>query len=218
MLGFSILVIIAYSLLVSGLCIAIASKSKTFKEAQSALTPLTFISFFPGMIAFMMGITTTPILSIVPFLNFTLIFTDINNVTAKVQHTTSDSNERVALKGSILVVEDNPVNQKLLVIFLEKAGFNVTVASNGQEAVDIIKNNREFNVIFMDIHMPVMDGVSATKLIREMGVELPIIALTANVIKEDVDKFLANGMNDYIAKPINFDKLQEILLEYSTKA
>ena len=124
----------------------------------------------------------------------------------------------MALKGSILVVEDNPVNQKLLVIFLEKAGFNVTVASNGQEAVDIIKNNREFNVIFMDIHMPVMDGVSATKLIREMGVELPIIALTANVIKEDVDKFLANGMNDYIAKPINFDKLQEILLEYSTKA
>lgn len=149
---------------------------------------------------------------------FKSIFTDINNVTAKVQHTTSDSNERVALKGSILVVEDNPVNQKLLVIFLEKAGFNVTVASNGQEAVDIIKNNREFNVIFMDIHMPVMDGVSATKLIREMGVELPIIALTANVIKEDVDKFLANGMNDYIAKPINFDKLQEILLEYSTKS
>ena len=59
----------------------LASTSKTFKEAQSALTPLTFISFFPGMIAFMMAITTTPILSIVPFLNFTLIFTDINNGT-----------------------------------------------------------------------------------------------------------------------------------------
>ena len=76
---FAIIVIIAYSFFISGLCIAIASTSKTFKEAQSALTPLTFISFFPGMIAFMMGITTTPILSIVPFLNFTLIFTDINN-------------------------------------------------------------------------------------------------------------------------------------------
>ena len=78
---FAIIVIIAYSFFISGLCIAIASTSKTFKEAQSALTPLTFISFFPGMIAFMMGITTTPILSIVPFLNFTLIFTDINNGT-----------------------------------------------------------------------------------------------------------------------------------------
>ena len=78
---FAIIVIIAYSFFISGLCIAIASTSKTFKEAQSALTPLTFISFFPGMIAFMMGITTTPILSIVPFINFTLIFTDINNGT-----------------------------------------------------------------------------------------------------------------------------------------
>ena len=76
---FMTIVIIAYSFFISGLCIAIASTSKTFKEAQSALTPLTFISFFPGMIAFMMGITTTPILSVVPFINFTLIFTDINN-------------------------------------------------------------------------------------------------------------------------------------------
>ena len=78
---FAVIVIIAYSFFISGLCIAIASTSKTFKEAQSALTPLTFISFFPGMIAFMIGVTTTPILSIVPFLNFTLIFTDINNGT-----------------------------------------------------------------------------------------------------------------------------------------
>ncbi len=76
---FAVVVIIAYSFFISGLCIAIASTSKTFKEAQSALTPLTFISFFPGMIAFMMGIGATPVLSIIPFLNFTLIFTDISN-------------------------------------------------------------------------------------------------------------------------------------------
>ena len=81
---FAVIVIIAYSFFISGVCIAIASTSKTFKEAQSALTPLTFISFFPGMIAFMMGITTTPILSLVPFLNFTLLFTDINNGTINV--------------------------------------------------------------------------------------------------------------------------------------
>ena len=76
---FAIIVIIAYSFFISGLCISIASTSKTFKEAQSALTPLTFISFFPGMIAFMVGIETTPLLSIIPFLNFTLLFTDISN-------------------------------------------------------------------------------------------------------------------------------------------
>ena len=74
---YSVIVIIAYSFLISGLCISIASKSKTFKEAQSALTPITFISFFPSMIAFMIEIESSAVLSLVPFLNFTLIFTDI---------------------------------------------------------------------------------------------------------------------------------------------
>ena len=75
---FAVIVIIAYSIFISGLCISVASTSKTFKEAQSALTPLTFISFFPGMIAFMMGVVGTPLLSIIPFLNYTVTFTDIN--------------------------------------------------------------------------------------------------------------------------------------------
>lgn len=74
---FAVIVIVAYAFFVSGLCIAIASTSKTFKEAQSALTPITFISFFPGMVAFMINLTTTPVLSIVPFLNYTMIFMDI---------------------------------------------------------------------------------------------------------------------------------------------
>ena len=73
----AIAIIFAYSFFVSGLCIAIASTSKTFKEAQSALTPLTFISFFPGMIAFMTDIASSPLLSMVPFLNYTMLFTDI---------------------------------------------------------------------------------------------------------------------------------------------
>lgn len=73
----TMIVIIMYSLFISGLCIAVSSMSKTFKEAQSALTPLTFISFFPGMIAFMVGIKTTPVLFLVPFLNFFLILNDI---------------------------------------------------------------------------------------------------------------------------------------------
>lgn len=72
----SVIIIIAYSFFISGLCIAIASSSKTFKEAQSALTPLTFISLFPGMIAFMIGVTGTPLLSMIPFINYTVVFTD----------------------------------------------------------------------------------------------------------------------------------------------
>ena len=74
-----LLIILVYSFFISGLCIAIASKSKTFKEAQSALTPLTFISLFPGMIAFMINITTNNLIALIPFLNMTMIFTDINN-------------------------------------------------------------------------------------------------------------------------------------------
>ena len=74
-----LLIIIIYSLFISGICIAIASKSKTFKEAQSALTPLTFISLFPSMIAFMIGMPMNNILAFVPFLNISMIFTDINN-------------------------------------------------------------------------------------------------------------------------------------------
>ena len=75
----SIIVIIIYSIFISGLCLAIASMSKTFKEAQSALTPLTFISFFPGMIAFMIQVKTSELLAIVPFMNFTLITNDLSS-------------------------------------------------------------------------------------------------------------------------------------------
>ena len=75
----SIIIIIAFSIMISGLCIAIASMSKTFKEAQSALTPLTFIAFLPGMIAFMLNISSNWLLSIIPFINFSIIFTDITN-------------------------------------------------------------------------------------------------------------------------------------------
>ena len=75
----TIIIIICYSLLISGLCIAIASLSKSFKEAQSAFTPLTFISFFPGMIAFMINVKTTALISIIPFLNYTQIFNDVND-------------------------------------------------------------------------------------------------------------------------------------------
>ena len=83
---FSCIVIIMYSLLISGLCIAIASKCKNFKEAQSSLTPLTFISFFPGMIAFMMNIKTTTLLAIVPFLNNSLIFREITDGNINITH------------------------------------------------------------------------------------------------------------------------------------
>ena len=109
-----------------------------------------------------------------------------------------------AIRGAqILLVEDNEVNQQIACELLEQAQMIVTVATNGQEAVDAV-NNRSFDCILMDIQMPVMDGYQATKTIRsiEKHTALPIIAMTANAMVEDRERCLASGMNDHIAKPI----------------
>ncbi|MCP4146777.1 MAG: response regulator [bacterium] len=104
----------------------------------------------------------------------------------------------------ILLAEDNPVNQKLARFMLRKAGYQLEVANNGQEAVDIYSQNPEnFDLIFMDIQMPELDGKEATKAIREKGfTKIPIIAMTAQTMKGDKEKCLEAGMNDYMPKPI----------------
>ena len=103
----------------------------------------------------------------------------------------------------ILVAEDNPVNQLILQELLAPSGATVVTADNGQEAVNAIKS-RHFDLVFMDMQMPVMDGLQATIAIREHidGESLPIIAVTANAMQEDKDKGFASGMNDYITKPV----------------
>lgn len=113
------------------------------------------------------------------------------------------------LKGlKVLLVEDNELNQELAIDLLMSKGMNVLVAENGQEALDVL-DVETFDVILMDCQMPVMDGFEATKRIRKQDQykNLPIIALTANVMKEDVDLIKKSGMNAHIAKPINPDKM-----------
>jgi CheY-like chemotaxis protein len=105
------------------------------------------------------------------------------------------------------VVEDNLVNQKLIVAMLTKWGYHIHVANNGKEAVDMIESSPEsFDLILMDIQMPVMDGLTATAVIRSKGfTEIPIIAMTAHTLDNDREKCLKAGMNDYTAKPIKRD-------------
>jgi signal transduction histidine kinase/DNA-binding response OmpR family regulator len=106
----------------------------------------------------------------------------------------------------VLVVEDNVVNQMVVRAILEKFGANVTVAANGQMAVDLVSNpHRTFDVILMDMQMPVMDGLSATRLIRQLpaGESLPIVALTANAMKTERDQCIAAGMDEYLMKPVD---------------
>lgn len=118
----------------------------------------------------------------------------------------------------ILVVEDNTVNQKLAKMMFNKMGYEITLANNGQEALDLLSGSNEdpFSIIFMDMQMPVMDGVSATKIIIEKYGQntYPIIAMTANVLEEDKKKCFEVGMNDFVPKPISITDLKKILIKY----
>ncbi|OQQ08169.1 hybrid sensor histidine kinase/response regulator [Vibrio splendidus] len=112
----------------------------------------------------------------------------------------------------ILLVEDNRVNQKVASIMLKKAGYAFEIADNGQIAVDMYQNDSSYDIILMDCMMPVMDGFTATKEIREheknQGLsKTPIIALTASVIDDDIQKCFDSGMDGYVAKPVRKEKL-----------
>lgn len=117
-----------------------------------------------------------------------------------------------------LLVEDNPINAKLATLLLERMGLSVHVAHNGKEALDALKLNKVYEVIFMDMQMPVMDGIEATKRIRkgeatEHYSHIPIVAMTANVSNEDELKCVEAGMNYFITKPIKKELLIETLEE-----
>ena len=115
----------------------------------------------------------------------------------------------------ILVVEDNLINQQVVREFLNLAGITVEIANDGMEAMALLEDGA-FDAVLMDMHMPVMDGFEATKLIRSQTrfAELPVIALTAGVTKEERERCMASGMNDFIAKPINPQKLLEKLVRW----
>lgn len=101
----------------------------------------------------------------------------------------------------VLLVDDNHLNQRLASIMLKNMGCQVSVASNGQEAINLVKNNT-YHLIFMDIQMPLLNGYEATKWLRnEMKITVPIIGLSANVYKEEIEQCYEAGMNDYLSKP-----------------
>ena len=133
--------------------------------------------------------------------------------------------EEMKYSVRILLAEDNPVNQKLTRMMLTKAGYQVEVANNGKEAVEkYTASPKDFDLIFMDVQMPEMDGLEATKEIRKHEEQpatrnsqlatrrhIPIVAMTAHAMKGDREKCIEAGMDDYITKPIKRELVFEVL-------
>jgi CheY-like chemotaxis protein len=117
---------------------------------------------------------------------------------------------------NILLAEDNPINQKLALFMLKKAGYRVTVANNGREAIDIFMADPDkFNLILMDIQMPEIDGKEATRILREKGfADIPIVAMTAEAMKGDRENCLRAGMDDYIPKPIKRETVFKVVRKF----
>ena len=133
--------------------------------------------------------------------------------------TTEDATlyETTSYKGNILVAEDNETNQMLISIMLEERGLNFSIVNNGQEAIDTATYG-DFDIILMDINMPILDGISATKTLRANEYKKPIISLSANVIESDKKVFLEAGVDDTLNKPIIPKELDKILAHYLTNA
>lgn len=121
--------------------------------------------------------------------------------------------KKIYAKGKVLLVEDNEINQLVAKNNLENFGLSVSCAINGKEAVNKAKENR-FDIIFMDLQMPVMDGFEATKLIREFDKKIPIIALSAAAMESDVKQTQDIGMNEHLAKPIDLLELKRVIIKY----
>lgn len=124
-------------------------------------------------------------------------------------------NSATGTRGSVLIVEDCPINQEVAILMLEAQGCEVSIAENGRTALEITET-QVFDLIFMDCHMPVMDGYDSAKAIRQReksqaGAQVPIIALTANAIHGDRDFCLAAGMDDYVSKPYTVEDLASML-------
>ncbi len=116
----------------------------------------------------------------------------------------------------VLLVEDNEINQDVAIVMLSKIGITPIVANNGKEAVDIVSANPyKFDIILMDLQMPIMSGYEATKIIREKNSKVPIIALTAAAMVEDREKAINAGMSDHLSKPIDAKALYDSLIHWS---
>ena len=139
--------------------------------------------------------------------SFTAELTQLSGTAAEAANVRKRKVNASLLKGRrILVAEDNPINQQLALEFLSRGGAEVEIAPDGRQAVDKATSS-DYDVILMDIHMPEMDGLSATRVLREQQIETPIVAVSADALLERREAANEAGCNAYLTKPIDFDQL-----------
>ena len=129
--------------------------------------------------------------------------------------------ERPLFKREILLCEDNVMNQQVICEYLARVGIKTVVAENGKIGVEMVqsrkkKGEKQFDLVFMDMHMPVMDGLEAAAKIFELDADIPIVALTANIMLNDMEAYRKNGINDYLGKPFTSQELWNCLKNYFT--
>jgi PAS domain S-box-containing protein len=132
---------------------------------------------------------------------------------------TNDFLKKPIFEGEVLLCEDNVMNQRVICEYLSRVGLTTVVAENGKVGVDIVKsrlqkNEKPFDIIFMDIHMPVMDGFEAAAEILTLNTDIPIVAVTANVMSCDMELYTKRNMNGYLRKPFTSQELWRCLMKY----
>jgi len=155
--------------------------------------------------------------------SFELTFETIDYTQEELEKKKSYLNDisKPTLEGEVLICEDNEMNQFVIVEHLARVGLKAVVAENGRIGVDIVKDRirkgeRLFDLIFMDIHMPVMDGFEAADEINKLNINIPMVAMTANVMNEDMDVYKLSGIPDCVGKPFTSQELWRCLLKYFT--
>ena len=138
-----------------------------------------------------------------------------------IQDNEEENEKSEKIQGNVLIVEDNKTNQMLISMILDDLGLTYDIANDGAEGVLNFKFNK-YDLILMDENMPIMNGIEATQNIREIELReslspIPIIAVTANALKGDKEKFMNAGMNDYIAKPYTQEDIDSLLRKYLRK-
>ncbi|MDR0503868.1 MAG: response regulator [Treponema sp.] len=155
--------------------------------------------------------------------SFDLVFDtiDISDDEAFSQKVVFDEIEKPVFEGEILLCEDNAMNQQVICEHLTRVGLKTVVAENGRIGLDMVRERiqngaQQFNLIFMDMHMPVMDGLEASSQIIRLDTGIPIVAMTANIMSDDREIYAKSGMNDCVGKPFTSQELWRCLMKYLT--